>query len=328
MKFRTDFIPEKASFSIDPSLPVVLLGSCFAQNIAGRMRRSLWNAVNPFSTLYNPLSIERTLRASILSSDRDKIFSDSIFDAGDRVCSWLADSRFSAESRRDVLAELSTKADELDKALKIAPVMFVTFGTSWCYFLADRPDYVVANCHKQPASDFIRRRVSVDEIVNIWLDLSSSLKEKYPQLRIVFTVSPVRHMKDGFAGNSHSKAVLLLAVEEICNRLDYCHYFPAYEIVNDDLRDYRFYASDLVHPSEEAVEYIWEIFRATYLDPAGEAILKEGEKLLKAWQHRPLPNATKEPSPERREKEGVRLNEIRLRHAAFLSLHPHMLPLP
>lgn len=154
------------------------------------------------------------------------------------------------------------------------------------------------------------------------------LKERYPQLEIVFTVSPVRHLKDGFVGNMRSKAVLLLAIEELCRSYEWCHYFPAYEIVNDDLRDYRFYASDLAHPSEEAVEYIWEVFRATYLDPSGEAILKEGESILRGWEHRPLPTSAREPSAQLLAKEEARLAAILRRHEALLLQHPAMLPLP
>lgn len=206
--------------------------------------------------------------------------------------------------------------------------MFITFGTSWCYFLADREDYVVANCHKQPQSLFRRERVNVAEIVKVWGEMVTMLKERYPQLEIVFTVSPVRHLKDGFVGNMRSKAVLLLAIEELCRSYEWCHYFPAYEIVNDDLRDYRFYASDLAHPSEEAVEYIWEVFRATYLDPSGEAILKEGESILRGWEHRPLPTSAREPSAQLLAKEEARLAAILRRHEALLLQHPAMLPLP
>ena len=135
---------------------------------------------------------------------------------------------------------------------------------------------------------FRRRRVSVDEITSLWTDLCKKIKERFPDIRIIFTVSPVRHMKDGFQENTLSKATLHLAVEQICSNLDYCIYFPAYEIVCDDLRDYRFYATDLVHPSESAIEYIWEIFRKTFIDDKGNLILKEGNKRYKAMKHIPI----------------------------------------
>lgn len=135
---------------------------------------------------------------------------------------------------------------------------------------------------------FERRRLTIGEISALWSDLCNRLTTLYPNLNIIFTVSPVRHLKDGFEGNARSKATLHLAVEEICQASDKCFYFPAYEIVNDDLRDYRFYASDLAHPSDTAVEYIWEIFRQTYVDAEGERLLKEGNRRYKALNHRPI----------------------------------------
>ncbi|MDE6796349.1 MAG: GSCFA domain-containing protein, partial [Muribaculaceae bacterium] len=315
MKFRTEYVAKRAPFVIDPSKPTVLLGSCFADNIAARMRGCLWEAENPLGTLYNPLSIATALEVALemmedledkenvsiekrgskevseweaVAVDEEKSigeikggrrFEESLFEAGGMWRSWLFDSKMSAEVVEDVRFAFVEKSRRLHSLLSKAEVMFVTFGTAWCYYLSDSSSlsyslsgnngYLVANCHKQPSAMFERRRLNVREIVEVWKDLVAKLKERYPQLRIVFTVSPVRHLKDGFEGNARSKAILLLATEELCNALDNCYYFPAYEIVNDDLRDYRFYASDLVHPSEEAVEYIWEIFKETYVDAKG-----------------------------------------------------------
>ncbi len=143
-------------------------------------------------------------------------------------------------------------------------------------------------------------------------------------MRIVFTVSPVRHLKEGFAGNMRSKAVLLLAVEELCRRIDFCHYFPAYEIMNDDLRDYRFYASDLAHPSEEAADYIWDIFKATYLDESGIATLREGESLVRRLNHRPLiPDSRK--SEELLAADRLRKSDVIGACNDFLLSHPEMI---
>ena len=163
---------------------------------------------------------------------------------------------------------------------------------------------------------FERFRLSVDEIADRWINLCEKIKTLYPQLEIIFTVSPVRHLKDGFIGNMRSKAILLLATEKIANKVSYCHYFPAYEIINDDLRDYRFYAYDLTHPSQEAIEYIWEIFKDTFLDQAGKELLKEGEKIFKGYCHRPL-IATEEEKSEYKKKMEKRILD-------FLNLHPLM----
>lgn len=321
MKFRTEYKPVKATFTLNPEHHVLMLGSCFADNMLQKMRSCLWRADNPLGTLYNPLSIERAIRLCLNPGDRNVNFMSTIFQGTDKIShSWLFDSKISAGSECEVVENFDSVAQQFSKDIIDAQVLFVTFGTSWCYFLAESPDFVVANCHKQPADMFVRRRLSVEEIVDCWESLAADLREINPDLRIVFTVSPVRHIKDGFEGNARSKAVLLLAVEELCNRLEWCSYFPAYEIVNDDLRDYRFYASDLVHPSEQAVEYLWEIFRATYLDAEGVNLLKEGEKIAKACNHRPLIGSDFE----------KRLYhwKVKNQYLKFHNAHPDMLTIP
>lgn len=345
MKFRTEYGVKRGEFVVDPSKPVVLLGSCFADNIAARMRGCLWESENPLGTLYNPLSIATALEVALETNSISgefkgavrgcERFEESLFETGGMWRSWLFDSKLSAENVEDVRYAFVERSKAIDALLSNAEVMFVTFGTSWCYYLTETAKYtskgaenskedreptkyLVANCHKQPAGMFERRRLSVDEIVEVWKGLIAKLKERYPQLRIVFTVSPVRHLKDGFEGNARSKAILLLATEELCNNVEDCYYFPAYEIVNDDLRDYRFYASDLVHPSEEAVEYIWEIFKDTYLDSKGLQRLKEGEAIRKGLEHRPLPNATRVMSQSAIEKEEARIAALEERKKIFL----------
>lgn len=331
MKFRTEYTPDKASFILSPDRPVVFVGSCFAENMASRMRRCLWDASNPLGVLYNPLSIENALRALLFSENSMKIFNESLFSDGTKYRSWLFDSKMSALTRRDCRRAFMHASASLHASLKSAAALFVTFGTSWCYYLNERSDYVVANCHKQPSQIFNRQFLHPGDCISTWVKLADDLHRQYPDLKIVFTVSPVRHLKDGFAGNARSKAALLLAIDEICRQREFCSYFPAFEILNDDLRDYRFYAADLLHPSEEAVEYIWEIFRATYADAKGESVIKEGEKILKAWNHRPLPDAT-QTSDGSTEDYDSRYKEqraaTRLRHAVFRNIHPAILPLP
>lgn len=323
MRFRTELEICKNKVDLSPEYPVVLLGSCFAANIAERMRRGLWNAANPLGTLYNPLSIERALRMSLSGSG--KTLEESLFQGGGLWRSWLADSSMAAETVDDVVSDFRRRAEMLGDMLQKGRRLFITFGTAWCYYLKGREGYVVANCHKQPSSLFERKRLCIDEIVETWTKLAENLCSLYPGLEICFTVSPVRHLKDGFEGNSVSKAILRIAVDEICRKVDHCHYFPAYEIVNDDLRDYRFYATDLVHPSEACVEYIWEKFKACYLNEAGEMLLHEGEKLWKALNHRPLPNATSIPSEERKRAEREHRSELEKRIKDFCHRHPHML---
>ncbi|MBD5279369.1 MAG: GSCFA domain-containing protein [Bacteroides sp.] len=352
MRFRTEYkIEERKRFVLDPRRPVALLGSCFADNISAKMSSCLWEAENPLGTLYNPLSIAGALEVCLglrsgvsagggsgavdgYGEGRDRgmsarlmSFEESLFESGGMWRSWLFDSKMSAETREDVVYAFGEKCRRLDALLSRAEVLFVTFGTAWCYYIGER---LVANCHKQPAAMFERRRLSVGEIVATWQSIVGRLRECYPRLRVVFTVSPVRHLKDGFEGNARSKAILQLAVEEMCGgvssggrggevsqAVDECYYFPAYEIVNDDLRDYRFYASDLVHPSEEAVEYIWEKFKEMYIDDKGLQRLKEGEMICRGLSHRPLPNVTRCRSDESRLNEERRLTALRERLSRF-----------
>lgn len=290
MKFRSEYFPDKAPFSISPALPVVLVGSCFSQNIAKKMSEHLWEAVNPCGTLYNPLSIGMALNMMLDGESGIESFRKSLFQADKIWASHFFDSSFSSLNKDDSVKEFTIRQSIFRKKLNQGRILIVTFGTSICYFLNSN-EMPVGNCHKQPPSLFCRKRLSVSDITEYWSLLISRLKKEFPGVKIIFTVSPVRHLKDGFSGNSRSKAVLLLAVEEICAKNKDCFYFPALEIVNDDLRDYRFYASDLAHPSEEAIEYVWQKFIDTFIDNAGIERLLQSAKAYKASTHRPKTGA-------------------------------------
>lgn len=254
------------------------------------MRECDWNVFNDAGTLYNPLSISKVLDTLVFNDNYKEVLHDSLFESENLIHSWLFDTHFSKPSVTEVINSIELSRNELMNCLNKSQAIIVTFGTAWCYFLAQDMDYVVANCHKQPQSLFVRRRITISEIVDLWTAICKKIKRRFPNISFIFTVSPVRHLKDGFEGNTRSKAILQLAVEELCNNIEGCYYFPAYEIVCDDLRDYRFYASDLVHPSEMAIDYIWETFRRTYIDDDGDKLLKEGNKRYKAANHRPIAN--------------------------------------
>lgn len=293
MKFRTEYQPDKSSFTLSPENPVVLVGSCFSQNIARKMALHDWMAITPFGTLYNPLSISLAIE-SVIDGRRKEIFENSLFNHDGVWHSDLFDSSFSSLRREDCIAEFENRCDEFMGCLQKGKVLIVTFGTSICYF-RECSSLPVGNCHKLPSKLFYRRRLSVTEIVERWKEMIEKLQSLFPAVKVVFTVSPVRHIKDGLEGNSRSKAVLQLAVEEICHHHNNCHYFPAFEILNDDLRDYRFYAADLCHPSEEAIEYVWEKFIATYCDEVGVRRLEEGVRKVKSSLHRPMTGALGKP---------------------------------
>ena len=291
MKFRTEYTASAAPFALDPSKPVVLTGSCFSQNMAQKMNDHLWTALNPLGTLYNPFSIGKALELMLMPSQKaDSEFKDSLFFFNGIWNSELFDSSFSSRQQEDCLKEFRHTRQVFIDNLQSGEALIVTFGTAICYFTSEK-EWPVGNCHKQPAKLFTRRRLSTTEIVSYWQHLIEKLLDRIPNLKIIFTVSPVRHLKDGFTGNACSKATLQLAVEEICNKFPSCHYFPAFEILTDDLRDYRFYASDLVHPSEEAIEYLWMTFLDTFIDAEGKELLERGARIMKARMHRPKTGA-------------------------------------
>lgn len=300
-------------------MPVVLMGSCFTSSISDKMRSCLWDARNPFGTLYNPASIS-TLLKIILSEDLTRL-RDSIFEAEGVYHSWLLDSSFSADSDEEVMSRYKVAAEGFLDALNKGKQLIVTFGTAWIYRLRQSEGLdIVANCHKQPQIIFSRERLEIDDIVKDWTNLISSLQRSFPGIKIIFTVSPVRHLKDGFPGNSRSKAILQLAVERLCGTSENVSYFPAYEIMMDDLRDYRFYSEDMVHPAPMAVDYIWDKFLTTYLTDKDKEILKEGDRLRRALSHRPLIL-----SDRMREANDIRKQELKQMVSDFLDRFPGML---
>lgn len=294
MKFRTEYSPIRAKFTLSPDRPVILEGSCFSQNIARRMGLSGWNSFNFTGTLYNPASICLAIDMLMDTKKGVERFENSLFEYNGIWCSERLDSSFSSCNREDSIMEFKNRQDEFLKTIEEAQALIVTFGSSLVYYQKEK-EIPVGNCHKMPASMFRRKRMNVSSIFSDWEVLTDELSKKYPDLKFIFTVSPVRHLKDGFVENNRSKAILSLAIAEICMYVENSHYFPAYEILNDDLRDYRFYASDLAHPSEEAVEYIWEMFKRTYLDDKGIELLSQREKEIKAALHRPLTGALGKP---------------------------------
>lgn len=285
MQFRTEIQIPKNQGIIHPFRPVVTFGSCFAENIACRMRRALWPAINPAGVLYNPLSIADAIDI-LLDDNGPDTFCNSLFRFDGTYRSWAFDSGTAASDLNGMERIYLNMRESLLRSLRKGGTLIVTFGTAWCYFL-NEGDRLVANCHKQPAALFTRRRIEIAEITARWNAMTEKLTGLFPGINLLFTVSPVRHLKDGLVENNLSKATLLLAVQELC-RHPSCHYFPAYEIVNDDLRDYRFYASDMVHPSDTAVDYIWERFKETYLDAEGLRMVEEGEKMYRRLKHRPM----------------------------------------
>lgn len=289
MKFRTEYKPEKSDIVLNPEQSVTLLGSCFSDNIGARMRASLWDACsNPCGSLYNPVSIMTMLAALSLPEEScDALLEQSVVMRDDIWVSWLFDSEFARLTERECMEACRAGLANLRDALRRSQVLIVTLGTAYIHTLVDS-GATVSNCHKFPASMFVRKMIDVSDTAGVCAEIVNLARKVNPRLKIIFTISPVRHLKEGMHGNNLSKSTLMLGVEELIKQapgLDVV-YFPAYELLMDDLRDYRFYDADLLHPSKEAVEYIWEVFRETYLDEAGNKVLNEGEALNRRVNHR------------------------------------------
>lgn len=286
MDFRTQVKPEKVSFTFSHHTPILLMGSCFAENIGERLDNHFFPVdVNPFGTLYNPASVAEGMRLLMKGKQfqsADLFFHEGVFH------SFTHHSRFSASTAEVCLRKINERMQSSGIALRKAERLVVTFGTAWVYKLKS-DGQVVGNCHKLPDKMFERVRLSVDEIVADWHSLIDTLRTENPSLKLLFTVSPVRHWKDGANGNQLSKATLLLAIDELRNRYpDQVGYFPAYEIMMDDLRDYRFYTDDMLHPSSLAVDYIWESFAASYLTDQSKNLLKDLAEIRRALNHKPF----------------------------------------
>lgn len=289
MNFRTEIKPWKSVFLLDPGKPITLLGSCFADNIGEKMQNSGWPAyVNPCGVVYNPASIALLLQLALTHRvHRRAIVENSITQRDGKYVSWLMDSKCASLTPHDVADKACEAIDRLENCIETSHCLAITFGTPDVWLL-NGTDRLVGNCHKHPSSEFERHRLSSEEIVGTWIALISAIRERNPELKLIFTVSPRRYLGEGFADNSRLKAILLLACEKLCSSIADSEYFPAYEILNDDLRDYRFYASDMLHPSPVAIEYIYQLFKEHYLSLDDQKVLKESEKKARRNAHRPI----------------------------------------
>lgn len=289
--FRTKVDVQPYPFSLGYSTPALFCGSCFTENIGSIMvDRKMPILVNPFGVVYNPLSVKLVIERILFAKPFDE--SDLRFRNG-LWFSYLHHTSFSSPNKEQCLESINSdliKASEFSKGIKY---LLVTFGTARVYYLKES-NQPVANCHKIPAKEFDNRLLSVEEILNSWSSLVDELLVRTPDLKIIFTISPVRHWKDGAIGNQLSKSILNLAVHELINKYpNNAFYFPAYEILMDDLRDYRFYADDMLHPSKVAVDYIWEKFKGSLISSDSILLMEDIERVIAAVAHKPFnPNTS------------------------------------
>lgn len=267
---------------LDFDCGIVALGSCFADEMGARLQMGGFSVdLNPFGTLYNPASIATALERII--DCRELTETDLVQHEG-LWHSWHHHGSFSHPTANETLDACNRRLRQAYEALRSAQLLMITFGTAWVY---ERDGNIVGNCHKLPASMFTRRRMTVEEIVAQWSPLLKKLSTFNPQLTTLFTVSPIRHMADGAHGNQLSKATLLLAVDELTSAHSTC-YFPAYEIVLDELRDYRFFGPDMAHPTPLAADIVYDRFQQATMSPAIIQQAHNNAKQRKREAHIPL----------------------------------------
>lgn len=285
LKLQTPVDTGTSGIGVSYSDRIMVTGSCFADNMGTKMLNAGFDVmVNPFGTLYNPVSVCNALRridSGIPFSDDDCVEMGA---GNGLVCSFSHHTSFARAEAGDFLSAANSSLDAASGFFRTAGKVLVTLGTAWCYRYAATGE-TVANCLKRPEGEFVRYRLSVDDVAA----LLSRTVEKFREKKFIFTVSPIRHMKDTAHGNSLSKSILLLAVDRVCAMFpDRAEYFPAYEIVIDELRDYRFYADDMIHPSSLTVDYLWERFMQFALPASERETLLAREREYRRSQHRPL----------------------------------------
>lgn len=290
MDFRTPVIIPESTFRIDHSTKMMLLGSCFSENIGARLLEYKFLVkTNPFGIVYNPFSVAAVVKRLLSNKGFDE--TDLVFH-NDVYQSFLHHGQFSHPDKNRCLENISRSFAEAAGFILKTDIFLITFGTAYVYKLKSTGE-VVANCHKFPSSAFVRERLTIEEIVKEWSSVINAISAHHPATKFIFTVSPIRHWKDGAHENQISKSILHLAIDRLQEMYESTlSYFPAYEILLDELRDYRFFAEDMMHPSPVAIEYIWERFGETFFTEETIRANREWDQINRSLDHRPLNNQT------------------------------------
>jgi len=289
MDFHLEFSPKPFDKKINHQHHLLLVGSCFTEQIGTKLSSHKFSVLdNPNGILFNPVSITRSITSYLVNK---QYTASDLFYQNESWNSWEHHSRFSNPDVDQCLAGINESQNKAHTFLKKADWLLITLGSAFVYELENKT--VVANCHKLPTDKFNKRLLSIEETVT---DLQQMIEKVFafnPELKIIFTISPVRHLRDGFVENNRSKATLINAMHELVDKNNNCFYFPAYELIIDDLRDYRFFAEDMVHPNYAATNYVWEKFIATCIDDQSQHLMKEIAVIVAAKNHKPF-NPTSE----------------------------------
>ncbi len=284
MIFRTQIQIPPSLQKISYHSKCLLTGSCFTENMGSYLQKLKFpSKVNPFGILYNPMSIGSSLQRLLTQKP---FIENELHFHNEQWHSFAHHGKFSHSDKEVCLKRINQELEEASDFLQKADFLFLTLGTAFVYEWKESRQ-IVANCHKIPQKQFHYYKVSVEQIVETLTPLLEGIQAVNPKLQIVFTLSPIRHWKNGAVDNQLSKATLLVAIHELREKLENIHYFPAYELMMDDLRDYRFYESDMLHPNSTAIDYIWQQFRSVYFDGLTEKTMARVQKISNAQNHRP-----------------------------------------
>lgn len=291
MKFRYEFDIKKLPWPIEHGHQLMLVGSCFTENMGEKLRKYKFHTLeNPNGILFNPVSVADAIISYI---DKETYTANNLFCLNESWHSWKHHSRFSGAKPEEALQKINTSVEKANRFLKQADYLILTLGSSWIYTLTDKAvngkvGSVAANNHKAPSDWFYRRLMTNEEVLSVLDTMLHRLFYFNPKIKILFTISPVRHLREGVVENNRSKAVLIQAVHHLVDKFDNIYYFPAYELVLDDLRDYRFFAEDLVHPNYFATQYVWEKFISACTTEKTRQLIERLHDILLAFQHRPF----------------------------------------
>lgn len=283
--FRTELKPSLADFSIDLKSPILSMGSCFANEMGQRLKGFKFDIVtNPGGILFNPLSIFRLMEMAL---NEESLPEWSFVEREGFKVNYLLHSEIRSASSTELNLTIEDLLRDLKESLSNAELIILTFGTAFIHELKANGE-LVANCHKVPQVQFNKRLLEVQEIVEGFEGVKELIEGVNPDVKFLLTVSPVRHTKEGLPENNVSKSVLRLASHQLTEAHPHVSYFPSFEIMLDDLRDYRFYTSDLIHPNEQALDYIWNSFTNLYMDTSTKAFITEWKKVKSALDHKPF----------------------------------------
>ncbi|WP_347922704.1 GSCFA domain-containing protein [Pontimicrobium sp. SW4] len=315
MKLQTTIPLEPQQHNqIDYNSSILLLGSCFVENIGNKLDYfKFQNLQNPFGILFQPLAIEKLITNAI---NKKEYTEDDIFFHNEQWHCYDAHSKLSNASKEDLLNDLSKKIKLTNQLIYESTHIIITLGTSWVYRFVET-DTIVGNCHKVPQKQFLKELISIDKITESLQSIIALIKSVNNTVSILFTVSPVRHLKDGFIENSRSKSHLVSAIHQVVEPRNKINYFPSYEIMMDELRDYRFYTEDMIHPNQTAINYIWEKFQEVWISKEASKTIEDVIVIQKGMSHKPFnPNS---------EAYQIFLSGLEEKKELLQQRHPHIL---